>query len=107
MLLLEPEGAGHPATAWVEQFIFEAEALENLFLAIHAHDGFVMAMSVNDGVALELLLRIIWRVFGDEFAQSEGLLTQPLRMRVVRKQIGKFFAENGATTWLQNDHRHP
>ena len=68
MVFLKPEGAGHAATASVEQFIIQAETLQNLLFAFHAHNGFVMAMPMNDGAAFQLAPWIIVRMFYQKLA---------------------------------------
>src|SRR5438132_2927958 len=104
MLLLKAEGAGHAAAAGVEHFVLEAKALEDFFFAIHSDDCFLVAMTVNDSVPLELLRGIIRRVFSDEFAQGEGLLAQALCVLIVGQEIGKFLTENCAAAWLEHHH---
>src|SRR5438067_9506840 len=53
VVFLKAEGTSHPAATSVEYRVVEPELVEDSLLGSGAHDGFVMAVQVNDGLALQ------------------------------------------------------
>src|SRR5215469_8804048 len=96
VLGMEAEGASHAAAAGSGRLEVNAETAEEGFLGGHLHERFVMAVSVDEGVAGELWETGAGREFLlEKFAEQQGLLAEGLGALVVRKQIGEFIAEYG------------
>ena len=54
MIFFEAERAGHAATAGVEQLKIELHLFQQLLFSVEFHDGFVMAVPVDDRLAVQL-----------------------------------------------------
>ena len=98
---LEAEGAGHAAAAGFGLVEVGSELFEDFLLGFHAHDGFVVAVAVDEGVAVHHGRLEVGGVLGEEFAQQEGLAAKPLGVFVVGKQVGQLVAEDGGTAGLE------
>ena len=82
----------------------DAEAAQERFFGGHLHDGFVMAVSVEQGFARELReLRVGSEFLLEEFAEQEGLFAQGLGAFVVREEVEEFVAEDGDAAGLESD----
>jgi hypothetical protein len=84
----------------------DAEAVEERFFGSHFHNGFVMAVSVEQGFARELReLRVGSEFLFEEFAEQESLFAQGLGALVVREEVEEFVAEDGNAAGLESDDR--
>jgi hypothetical protein len=82
----------------------DAEAVEKRFFGGHLHDGFVMAVSVEQGFARELRkLRVGREFLFEELAEQERLFAQDLGALVVREEVEEFVAEDGDAAGLEAD----
>jgi hypothetical protein len=57
VVVLEAEGSGHAAASGSWGLEVDADAVEERFFGGHLHDGFVVAVSVEEGFAGELRQR--------------------------------------------------
>src|SRR3954469_1196450 len=104
--LLEAEGAGHAAAAGVEHLQIEPEIAQHLHRVVHVEDRFLMAMAVEQGLALQL--REIDRVLLDEeFAEGEDLAAQALGVLIAGEEVEHLIAEDRHAARLQADDRNP
>ena len=76
---VEAEGAGHAAASGSGRLEVDAEAAQERFFGGHLHDGFVMAVAVEQGFARELRAagRCAQFLF-EEFAEQECLFAEGL-----------------------------
>ena len=100
---LEAEGASHAAASRSGGLEVDADAAQQRFLGGHLHDGLVMAVSVQQRLALEVRQRRIPGVEFEKFAEQEGLLAQGLGALVVREEVEQFVAEDGDAAGLESD----
>jgi hypothetical protein len=101
---LEAERAGHAAATGVEEFDFGAGAAEDRDFVGHLHDGFVMAVTLEDDFSADKLGGLEIRdVTGEEFAEEEGLLAEALCARVVGEEVDQFVAEDAGAAGLEED----
>src|SRR5436190_17976501 len=64
-----------------------------------------MAMSVDDGLAIQLRQRNQVLIILKELTQQHGLPRKPLGALVVGKQVAEFVAENGHAARFQSNNR--
>ena len=82
----------------------DAEAVEERFFGSHLHDGFVMAVSVEQGLARELREpRVGRKGLLEEFAEQESLFAQGLGTLVVWEEVEEFVAEDSDAAGLEAD----
>jgi hypothetical protein len=67
----EPEGAGHAAAGVLQHLEVEPQALQHGLLTVELDDGSLMAVPVDNGLALQLRRVEVLRVFLKEFAEQE------------------------------------
>src|SRR6185437_13529646 len=82
-------------------FRVEAHLLHDFFLCGHAPERFVMAMPVDESLALQI--RWIVLCIDKKLAQQFRLSAQTLGIFVAREEICGLIAEHGSAAWLQND----
>jgi hypothetical protein len=84
----------------------DADAVEEGFFGGHLHDGSVVAVSVEEGFAVELRERgVVVQILFEEFAEEESLFAQGLCAVVVREEVEEFVAEDGDAAGLESDDR--
>jgi hypothetical protein len=82
LIALETEGAGHAATARVEELHVGTGTAEDRNLVGHLHHGFVVAVAVEDDFLASVLRRLeIGEVAHEEFAEEQSLVRETLRAR--------------------------
>ena len=107
--LLEAEGAGHTAAAGVEHLQIEPEIAQHLHRVVHVEDRFLMAVAVEQGLALQPgeIDRVLSLLMGQEFAEGEDLAAQALGVLIAGEEVGHLVAEDGHAARLQADDRRP
>lgn len=104
LLALEAERPSHAAAAGVEQGNPGSGAAEEVELGAHLHDGFVVAMAVeDDALPGEVRGSIIGRVPGEEIAQEIALAAEPGSSRVLREEVTEFVAKNAGARGFEED----
>src|SRR5439155_8504407 len=106
VLPLEAEGAGHPATAGVEDPDVQAQTLQHRPLGIQTHERLVVTVAVDDGPAFEPWEMELRRLRREEFAQEKRLSAEARGVFVARKESDQFVAENGDAAWPQSHERY-
>src|SRR5882672_2133398 len=81
----EAEGASHAATAGGGTLEVDAEAAEDGLFGGHLHEGFVMAVAVEERFALEVRQWETPRVGFEELAKKKSLARQSLGPLIVGK----------------------
>jgi hypothetical protein len=82
----------------------DADAAEERFFGGHLHDGFVMAVAVEEGFAFELREhRVGAELLFEKFAEQEGLFAQGVGAVVVGEEVEEFVAEDGDAAGLESD----
>ena len=81
----------------------DAEAAQDGLFGGHLHEGFVVAMAVEYGFAIEPRDREILGTGFEEFTEQEGLARKGLCAFVVGKEVDEFVAENGDATGFEAD----
>jgi hypothetical protein len=100
-VMMEAEGAGHAAAAGGGRVEIDANAAEERFFRSHLHERFVMAVSVEEGFAVQAgKLDLVGL---QEFAQQESLLREGAGARVLGEQVAEFVAKDGDAARLQTD----
>src|SRR5947209_2136274 len=66
--LLEAEGAGHAAAAILRHVEIEADFLQKVYFVLHAHDGFVVAVPVDERFFLQTRWMIVLDFAVEELA---------------------------------------
>jgi len=105
LFFFKTKGAGHAAASGSGRGEIDAHAAENGFLGGHLHDGFVMAMAMDERFAGEFGDGEIFGVLFEKFAEQEDLPGERVGAVVVGKEVGEFVAEDGGAAWLENDDR--
>src|SRR4051812_40229639 len=82
-----PKEPAMPQQPGVGSLAVEADLLEQLRFARHVQHGFLMAVSVDDGFALELRWLVVGHFLLQKFAQEPGLFLKPLRVLVIWKKV--------------------
>ena len=85
LLSLEAEGAGHAAAAGSWTLEVDPNAVKKSLLGSHLHQGFLVAVSVEQCFAIETLQRKIFYPGFQKFAKQETLARQSFSALVVRK----------------------
>src|SRR5207253_5226558 len=88
MLRLKAERAGHTAASGIEMFEIEPDFLQRGFLRLELHDRFVMAMALDNGLALQARNFEAIALAFDELAERHD------RYRSAWKEIFQFIAED-------------
>ena len=65
----------------------------------------VMAVAVDDDLALDLRRPVVRRVLDEEFAEEKGLVAKLGGTRIVGQEICQLVAKNGGATGFKDDHR--
>ncbi len=100
LLFLKTKSASHAAASGRGRGEVDAHAAEDGFLGSHLHDGFVMAVAVNQRFAGELRDREIFGVLLKEFAEQEDLFRERVGTFVVGEEVDQLVAEDGGATGL-------
>src|SRR5580700_3725840 len=98
------EGTRHAAAAGSWSVELDPDPAQNGFFCGHLHQGFVMAVTVQERFAVEPWQRETLGVGFEEFAEQKSLARQSLRTFVARKEVEEFIAKDGDTARLQADH---
>ena len=99
----EAEGAGHAAAAGGGRVEVDAEAAQEGFFGGHLHQGFVMAVAVDEGLSVQA--GELHVVTFQELAEQECLLRKRAGAFVAGEEVAEFVAEDGYATWLETDDR--
>ena len=100
---LEAESPGHATATRVEYRVVEPKLLEDSLLWRCTHDGFVMAVHVDDSFALELWKLIVPRFPFKELTEHKDLLLEAFGMFIMGEEIGELITEDGNAAWLKPD----
>ena len=73
LIWFKTEGAGHAAATGSRSVEVDADAAQDGLFGGHLHQGFVMAVAVEDRFAIELGQRDMRGVSFEEFAEQESL----------------------------------
>jgi len=104
LVAFEAEGAGHAAAAGVEQIDVGAGAPEQFQFRCHLHQGFVMAVPLDDDFAAGMLGGMEVRgVPGEKLAEQQGLIAEALSALILREEIDQLIAEDAGAAWFQKD----
>src|SRR5579871_2003866 len=103
LVALEAEGASHAAASGSGRLEVDADAGKERLLVGHLHDRLVMAMSVEQGPAVELRKRRRAGVALQKFAEQECLFAERLSAFVVGKKVDEFVAKDGNATRFESD----
>lgn len=98
------EGARHTAAAVLGFVEVGVEVLEEFLFVVHAHEGFVVAVAVEEDFLMECGGFEIGGVFGEELAEEEGLAGEALGVLGGGEEVGEFIAEDGGATGFEDDH---
>ena len=94
--MLEAEGAGHAATAGVQQFHIGAGAAEDVHFVGHLHGRFVVAVAVEDDFAAGVLRGKEVRCVADEELAEQQRLVDAERKQKERDEWDRVKAEEQA-----------
>src|ERR1700688_2970243 len=103
LVVLEAERAGHAAASRSRSLEVDAHAAQERLFGGHLHDGLVMAVSVEQSLALELRKGRVSGVVFQELAEQKRLAGESLGALVVREEVDEFVAENGDAAGLEAD----
>jgi len=101
----EAERAGHAAAARIDHLDVKAEIAEDFLRIAQLEDRLLVAMPVDDRLAVEPRQRDVIGFLRQELAQQERLAAQALRILILRKEIGQLVAEDGDAARLEPDDR--
>jgi hypothetical protein len=100
-VVFEAERASHAAAAGVEQIDVGTGAAEEGELVGHFHEGFVMAVALDDDFAAGMLGGLeVGGVMDEEFAEEESLTAEALGAGVVGEEIDEFVAKDTGAAGL-------
>src|SRR5208282_3648884 len=102
-LFFEAERSCHAATSGGGSGEVDAHTPEDGFFGGHLHDGFVMAMAVDQRAACELRKREIFCPLLEKFTEQEDLLREGLRAFVFGEKVREFVAEDGGAARFEDD----
>ncbi len=102
---MEAEGAGHAATARGGRVKVDAEAAQEGFFGGHLHQRFVMAVAVEQCLAVKT--RELDVVIFEEFAEQESLLRESAGAFVFGEKVAEFVAKDGYAAGLETDDGNP
>src|SRR5262249_17772285 len=100
----KPNAPRHAATAGIRHLVVQPKLSKHLFLGIHFHECFVMAVSVDKRRSVEPRRTKIVGLLFEELTQQERLLAEPFCKRMIGKHVDEFIPKGCGTTWLQNNH---
>ena len=75
-IFFEAEGSGHAAAAGGGRGVVDAHAMEDGFFGGHSHDGFMVAVAVDESAAGEFRERKIFRALIEKLAEQEDLVRE-------------------------------
>ena len=97
----EAEGAGHAATSRSRAGEVDAQAAQDGLLGGHLHNGFLVAVAVQERFAMELGQRKIFGVGFEKFAEKKSLARKGLSALVVGKEVDEFVPKDGDATGFE------
>src|SRR5919109_778140 len=65
-----------------------------------------MTVTLNQCLALNTRQAVLGALLFQKLAQQKGLRLQPVRKRIMRKQVVQLVAKHGSATWFQHHQRH-
>src|SRR5919109_1021875 len=65
-----------------------------------------MTVTLNQCLALNTRQAVLGALLFQKLAQQKGLRLQPVRKRIMRKQVVQLVAKHGSATWFQHNQRH-
>ena len=77
IFFLEPERAGHAATARIENLEIQPDFFEQSDFVGTAHDRAMMAMDMNQGFTVQLLWFVVRGAFLQKLTEKECLVSEP------------------------------
>src|ERR1700728_339576 len=104
-VVLKAERAGHPTASRSWSLEVDADSPQQRLLGSHLHDGLVMAVSVQQCLALVAREWTIPGVAVEKLAEQKCLPGQGLGTSVVRKKVQQFIAKNGNAAGLKSNDR--
>ncbi|RDI21094.1 hypothetical protein DEU38_11535 [Rhodococcus sp. AG1013] len=102
---LEPEVAGQPAAARVEDLDVHAGGDQRVAVMGVAEHGVLVAVLLDERCAGQLRWPPVGRMPGQHFAERVRLLREPAGVLVARQQVGEVRAEHGRAARFEHDDR--
>ena len=103
LLLLKAKRSSHPTASRGGRVEVEPHAGKDCLFVRHFHDGFVVAVPVDERFSAKLRHDEVLRLLFQEFAEQVSLFGQSVGAIIVRKQVAELVAEDGYAAGLKAD----
>src|SRR5580692_2864114 len=108
LVLFKAKWPGHAAAARIEHVYLGVRGLQQRKLVLHAHQRFLVAMAVEHHISPRQLGWTIGRCLpGEELAEQERLLCQPLCALIRRKKVDQLIPKNAGAAGLEHHESYP